>query len=184
MVRIRKFTIVFHNVKDDSKPSVETFIKAKNPSEYLVALEPYPKSEGNHIHLFVSFKHPRQFSVMLNDCIEFSKTIIDTEPENCTTDWGRVECDTMRGSFKQATKYLTNPDKDKICDENLISHKKGVVRCDVCGVSSHWTDMACDYADGKTGRCRRCFCVPHRTLVAYGLQVRDLTTLYKNLSYL
>jgi len=177
MARVRGFSIVFHNVRDDCKSSVEKFIKAENPSQYLVALEPYPESEGHHVHLFVSFKNPRQFKVMLNKCIEFSNSIMTEKPPDTITDWGRVQVDTMRGSFKQATKYLTNPDKDKICDENVVKKKKGDIMCDVCGTIGPWVDMACDYPDGETGRCRGCFCVPHRMLMMLGHKVRDLTSL-------
>lgn len=178
MTRLRGFSIVLHNVKDDCKSSVEKWFASQNPSEYLVAMEPYPQGEGFHIHVFVSFKNPRQFEVMLKSCQELSKHIVCERPEGETRDWGRVQVDKMRGSFAQATAYLTDPKKDKLCDVNVIHQKKGTLVCDVCSCLGTAFEFGADYPDGKTGRCRRCLCMPHRLLSNLGFNVPNLDALH------
>lgn len=175
MTRLRAFTIVFHNVKHGAKPCVNEWAQAQSPTQLLVALEPYPQGEGFHIHVFMSFKNPREFKVILKKAQDLSATIIEPRPEGEERDWGRVQVDRMRGTFQEATAYLTNPEKDKICDTSVIKFKKGVLKCDVCDCYGTAMDFGADYPDGKTGRCRKCICIPHRYLRHLGFEVRDLT---------
>lgn len=121
MTKCRSFSIVLHNVKDDSKSSVENHFQATSPLKLLVAMEPYSQDEGHHIHVFVSYKCPRSFKSMLTSTESFSKLIVTEKPEGETRSWGRVQVDQMRGTFEQATAYLTNPQKDKVCDTNVTS---------------------------------------------------------------
>jgi hypothetical protein len=178
MFRFRSFSIVFHNVKDDSKPPVERYFDALSPVQLLVALEPYPQDEGHHIHVFVSFKNPRQFKVMLDKCIEFSAQIVAPKPEGEVRDWGRVQVDQMRGTFEQATKYLTDPNKDKEVDPDLTivqNPSKFEIKCDVCGKLFPWIDTAVQYMTPQgLGRCRPCSCAPHRMFENIGIKVRNL----------
>lgn len=121
MSRIRQFSIVFHNVKHDSKLSVENYFTALSPTKLLVAMEPYPQEEGFHIHVFVSFGNPRSFKSVLASCESFSKKIVSPRPEGEERSWGRVQVDQMRGTFEQATAYLTVPQKKKEVDPQLTS---------------------------------------------------------------
>lgn len=178
MTRIRSFCIVFHNVKDDSKPSIERFFNAFGPTQMLCAIEPYPEDEGFHVHVFVCFKNPRQFAVMLSKCEEFSTKVVAPRPEGEERDWGRVQVDRMRGSFEQATEYLKNPKKDKICDPDVTEVKnpdKDEIKCDVCGKMCLWIDTSAQYMVPRgLGRCRKCACIPHRMLTTLGFEVRNL----------
>jgi len=117
--KYRSFSIVFHNVSEDCKSGVQN--QFKDSSKLLVALEPYPEQEGFHIHVFVTYPNARAHKAILKMCQQFSANIVVPCPEGETRSWGRVQVDQMRGSFAQATAYLTVPKKDKICDENLIS---------------------------------------------------------------
>lgn len=120
MSKFRSFSIVIHNVKDDSKSSVENHFRSTSPTQLLVALEPYPENEGHHIHVFVSYKSQRAFKSMLASTESLSKKIVSPKPEGETRSWGRVQVDQMRGTFSQATAYLTEPKKDKPVDPNVI----------------------------------------------------------------
>jgi len=87
----------------------------------------------------------------------------------------------MRGTFAQATKYLTDPDKDKECDPDLTSIKnpdKGEIKCDVCGTIVPILDCGATYMVPRGhGRCRICCCTPHRMLERSGFHVRNLDQL-------
>ncbi len=119
MSRVRQFTIVFHNVKDDAKPQVEAYFDSIGYEKFLQAMEPYPQSDGYHIHVFVQFKNPRRFTAMLEQMKNLSKRIMAVKPEGCQTDWGRVQIDRMYGTFDQATAYLKGETKDKPLDPNV-----------------------------------------------------------------
>lgn len=119
MSKFRSYSIVLHNVRDDAKVSVENHFKAFSPSKLLVAMEPYPQGEGHHIHVFVSYTNPRSFKSVLSSTKSLSEKIVAPRPEGETRDWGRVQVDQMRGTFEQATAYLTTPKKEKPVDPNL-----------------------------------------------------------------
>lgn len=176
MSRIRAFSIVFHNVKEDAKPSVEKYFECSKPKEILVSLEPYPESPGYHIHVFVSYTNAHFFKTMLEKCKTFSSTIVVEHPEGVQGDWGRVQVDKMRGNFKQATAYLVNPQKEKECDPDVTHRKKGDLVCDVCASIGTALDFGADYSS-SLGRCRRCCLIPHRLLKNLGYQVRELPRL-------
>lgn len=119
MSKFRSYSIVIHNVKDDSKLSVENHFQKTSPSKLLVAMEPYPEEEGFHVHVFVSYKSQRSFKSVLSATQSLSDKIVAPRPEGETRDWGRVQVDQMRGTFSQATAYLTEPQKDKPVDPDV-----------------------------------------------------------------
>jgi hypothetical protein len=118
-MRSRSFSIVFHNVKDDCKQSItNSFSDAK---KFVCALEPYPEQSGHHIHVFVEYPNQRFQKAMLKKCQAIVPSIIAPKPPAEERSWGRVQVDVMRGTFAQATAYLTNPKKDKICDDDVTT---------------------------------------------------------------
>ncbi len=121
---IRQFSIVLHNVLESSKPSAESFVQSLNPSSSVVAIEPYPDQDGFHLHIFIKFHNQRAFKSVLTMFELFSITIVAPKPEGEERSWGRVQVDQMRGTFEQATSYLTNPKKDKPVDPNVTLHVK------------------------------------------------------------
>jgi len=121
MSKFRQFSIVLHNVHPDHKTTIENHFRAQNPTKLVVALEPYPESEGFHCHVFVSFKSDHSFKKMLSSTKTLSTHVITEKPEGEERDWGRVQVDQMRGNFSQATAYLTEPQKKKEVDPNLTT---------------------------------------------------------------
>jgi len=117
--KLRQFSVVLHNVQSSSKPQAVSFVQSFNPLSHVVALEPYPDQDGYHLHIFVKFGAPRSFKGVLSSFENFSKTILEPKPEGEERAWGRVQVDQMRGSFAQATSYLTNPTKDKPVDPDV-----------------------------------------------------------------
>lgn len=178
MARPRQFSIVFHNVQADSKKKTQDFFQAMKTTKLLVAIEKNPGSDGYHTHAFMSFENPRQFTAMLKQCQKHAQTIIEPKPENCTTDWGRVQVDQMYGTFEQATAYLRGETKDKPVDEQvelIETPAKGQIKCDVCQKIYPWLDCPFQYQEPRqSGRCRMCCCIPHRVLLQAGYNVRDL----------
>lgn len=122
MSRIRQFCIVFHNIREDVKPQVASYFDSLGYTKFLQAVEPYPESDGFHLHVFVSFKNPRRFKGILKQLEQFSKNIVAPKPEGIETAWGRVQVDQMYGSFEQATAYLKGETKDKPVDSEVQVH--------------------------------------------------------------
>lgn len=118
----RSYCIVIHNVKSSCKTVVVEHCQGAKRSA--IALEPYPKSDGFHIHIQIEYPNQRWFKSVLNEFIDLSRLIVDVKPVDCETDWGRVQVDPMKGTFEQATKYLVNPDKDKDVDPNVVVQEK------------------------------------------------------------
>lgn len=176
--KIRNFSIVFHNVKNDSKSFVEEVFNAKNPVNMAVGCEPYPEDEGFHIHVFVFFKNQHYFTAMLNFCKEIATKIVAPRPEGEERDWGRVQVDQARGTFEECKKYLTDPKKQKEVDPDVTiveNPGKDEIKCDVCGKMFLWLDTAAQYMRPRgLGRCRVCITVPHRMFETYGCKVRNL----------
>lgn len=181
MTKVRGFSIVIHNVREDCRSLLEAFARGLSPKQSIVAVEKYPEQEGFHAHMFIQFSTPRSFKSMLSKAQDFSTKVVLSCPEGETRAWGRVECDQLRGSFEQATAYLVAPAKEKHIDPQAKPMKKSDRRCDCCGVVSHFLNMGADYPDGKSGRCRLCLLVPHRQLTNYGLDVRDLDYVVKEM---
>jgi len=124
MPKYRKYSIVFHNVKDDSKQKVlNHFQQAK---KLVCALEPYNHQEGHHIHVYMEFENQRNFTAILSQCKALVPAIVSNEPPGHSGEWGRVQVDQMRGNFEQAIKYLEAPDKEKKVDPNVSKIDKSV----------------------------------------------------------
>lgn len=72
----------------------------------LVAEEPYNHQAGSHIHIFLKYPNP-QAKFRILDYIQKQKQ------------GGRVQVDIGRGAFQECKKYLTNPDKEKLVDNDI-----------------------------------------------------------------
>lgn len=117
MTKFRKFCVVFHNVREDCKPHVEAAFQ--QCSRLVLGVEPYPHQDGFHLHMFIDFGNPRSFKSVLDLMINVSKGIIVPRPAGTEGDWGRVQVDSMRGSWDQAVAYLVSPNKDKPLDPSV-----------------------------------------------------------------
>lgn len=114
MGKFRSFCIVIHNVRPDCKPTVVQHVSGAKRSA--VALEPYPDQDGFHVHIQVEYANQRHFNSVLKEFQGLSQRIVSPRPDGEERSWGRVQCDQMRGTFEQATAYLTNPRKSKPVD--------------------------------------------------------------------
>jgi len=159
MSKLRNFSIVFHNVKDGSKTIVEKIFS--NAQKIVLAQEPYPEDNSQyHLHVFLALANPRTFKSVLNQCEDIAQKIKTIKPEGETRDWGRVQVDKMKGTFEQATAYLSNSGKkNKPIDEELIVRTKKSRTCDTCSkvFELNTIDHGYDYMDCSTGRCYRCY---------------------------
>lgn len=117
MTKFRKYCVVFHNVREDCKPQLEAAFPQS--SRIVIGVEPYPHQNGHHAHMFIDFGNPRSFKNILEIMINISKGIIVPRPAGAEGDWGRVQVDSMRGSWDQAVAYLVSPNKDKPLDPNV-----------------------------------------------------------------
>lgn len=176
MTKKRNFSLVFHNVSPASKPRLEEFVKTQGPTRYVCGCEAYPDQEGFHTHLFVSFKHGREFKSVVDKYQQWSlENIVVPKPEGETRAWGRVEVDQMFGTFEDAINYLQGNTKDKPIDEAISDYqdRKGMIVCDVCSGMTPWFAMKYTFSN-KLGRCHKCSMIPHRMLQNYGFNVREI----------
>ncbi len=112
MSKFRKYNIVFHNVDSEKcYPILENY--AKKAKEYVLSVEPYPKGDGFHSHLSIEYQNQRSFKNVLKELEKLKVAFIATRPEGTKGDWGRVQLDRMRGTFKQNESYLLGETKDK-----------------------------------------------------------------------
>lgn len=127
--KYRSYCIVIHNVQQDCQTKIENHYSSA--TKVVSSIEPYPENETQfHAHVFVSFSNPRSFRSVLNSSIQFARTITTPKPTGEERDWGRVQCDQMRGTFAEATSYLQGATKDKPIGK--IS-TKGKYDCIICG---------------------------------------------------
>jgi len=103
---------VIHNV-DPEKTQAIVANYVKEVKEYVMSIEPYPQGDGYHLHLFVAYRNQRSFQSVLKELQALSKQIQTPRPEGETRDWGRVQLDVMRGTFKDCVDYLQGVTKDK-----------------------------------------------------------------------
>jgi len=109
--RNRKFSIVIHDVKPNSKQRLEQEINSLSPDWFLIAQEKYDHQDGSHIHLFLKYAQPKSKFTVLKFIQEL--------------DLGsRVQVDIGRGDFEQCKKYITDPDKLKSLDPNITENVK------------------------------------------------------------
>lgn len=109
---------MIHNVLPDCKQAVVRHLVSAKRSA--VALEPYKEQEGFHVHIQVEYPNARHFSSVLKEFENFAKVIVAPRPDGEERSWGRVQIDQMRGTFEQATEYLTNPRKSKPIDGQVV----------------------------------------------------------------
>ncbi|AXQ66113.1 MAG: replicase [Cressdnaviricota sp.] len=130
-MKFRDYSIVIHNVRSDVTPLTNDFVKTLNCKKYVSSVEPYPSSEGHHLHVFIYLNNQVTFKSLLKKLKLFSKTIITDPPAISKGEHGRVELDRLKGSWEQATAYLMNPKKDKPLGEVFILEEAAYGRGDV-----------------------------------------------------
>lgn len=160
--KYRKFSIVFHNVRDDFKEVASQYFSTSK--RVVLALEPYKDttSPGKHLHVFVEYNNPLSWSSMKSKCENLSKQYVVEVPEGTEGSIGRVQVDQMRGRFNDAVAYLVAPNKDKIVDpEGIVQlaglgkHQRKCVRCSMV-FDLNSSDHQHDYMDSKSGLCFKC----------------------------
>lgn len=109
--RNRKYSIVIHDVivNDEVNPRnpLKDWVILKAPKYYMIALEKYNHQEGYHLHLFIEFKHTLSKFKILRELGRIYN--------------GRIQVDPGRGSRDDCLKYLTDPEKSKDTDTNIIN---------------------------------------------------------------
>lgn len=115
----RKFSIVIHNVYQSIKPFIEDFLITQNSKRYVVSVEPYPDQDGFHAHIFLEFRQVKKCGIFFSWHKKYFDKLVCPKPEGVEGSWGRIQVDAMRGSFEDAVKYLTDPDKDKPLGEDV-----------------------------------------------------------------
>jgi len=121
-MKYRQFSIVIHNVKQNIQDIVEKH-NVQKVKEMLMSVEPNPKGDGSHLHLFIQYPNQRSFKSVLNEYTKLAKRLTTPKPKGEERAWGRVQVDVMRGRFDQANAYLQGDTKDKPTGE-VISIKK------------------------------------------------------------
>jgi len=121
-MKYRQFCIVIHNVKENIQHIVEQH-NVQKTKEMLMSVEPNPKGDGFHLHLFIQYPNQRSFKSVLNEYNKLAKRLTMPKPIGEERAWGRVQVDVMRGRFDQANAYLQGDTKDKPTGE-VISIKK------------------------------------------------------------
>ncbi len=112
MSKYRKYNIVFHNVdKEKCEPILEHYVK--KVKEYVMSVEPYPQGNGHHAHLSVEYPNQRRKQSVLKELEKLKVSFVTMRPEGETRDWGRIQVQEMRGTFKQNENYLLGETKDK-----------------------------------------------------------------------
>ena len=170
MSKFRKFSLVIHNVNPQEDQYWSKVIGTLSAKKAVHSIEPYPEHPDHyHIHIFVEFANPRSFHQILHLFEQFKNNHILPAPDKTKTP-GRVQCDPMRGSFEEATAYLTEGQskKDKLfgvpktvnkncskCDfcqnitPNLFIHKRdGFTMCSRCNnvlYNISWFDTRIEY---------------------------------------
>lgn len=133
--RSRKYSIVIHDVleEDDPKNILKQWVIVKSPRYYMIALEPYGHQQGHHMHLFIEFIQLLAKFSILKELQQLFK--------------GRIQVDIGRGSRDDCLKYLTDPDKSKDTDTNIIN-ETGVPK-----IRTHNHDIS---KKGDRSKCPRC----------------------------
>lgn len=126
MTKYRQFTIVIHNVRSEIQDEVKEY--AQKAKEYVMSVEPYPESDGYHLHLFIQYPNTRSFKSVLTEIQRFAKSVTTERPAGEDRDWGRVQVDVMRGKFQQAHDYLKGVTKDKPTGEVVSGKSKSCHR--------------------------------------------------------
>lgn len=131
MTRARGFSVVLHDVHKGSqtKEDVIKHLHLKEPTQAVVAQEPYVHQEGSHIHIFYRVSNPSEFKTQLKHW-----TLWYTS--------GRVQVDVMRGDMAQACRYLSQEDtkKEKDCDPTPYYYPTKAIAVDPAEFADNWID--------------------------------------------
>lgn len=153
-IRSRTFSIVIHDVKPGSKVQLEKKINDLEPDWSLIAEEPYNHQDGSHIHLFIKYNQPKAKSQILKFVQRLDLG-------------GRVQVDIGRGDFNECRKYIVDPDKKKMLDNNIsenVRHLSSVEKypdqtreCPFCG-QRYWEPRDPCFKD-PSSNCGRMSCM-------------------------
>jgi len=154
-MKCRKFSIVIHNVNIQDEPYWANVTKTLQASQVVISIEEYPNSPGHHhLHIFVEFVHARSFQSLLKLFENFKIGHILPAPDESKTP-GRIQIDPMKGSFKEATAYLTEGQskKEKLFG-NVVSIKPNELQCNMCDRTQHKLFM---YKYNSVILCCKCY---------------------------
>ena len=157
-MRSRQFSIVVHNVALGSEVYWTTTTNTMTPTRLVLSIEEYPNSPGHyHIHVFIQFKNARTLISIISAFDKFKIGHIIPAPIADKVS-GRVQVDPMKGSFDQATAYLTagKSKKDDKLFGNVISSQKDHYNCIVCKQSHHWAFTKYQFIGSKDCLCNKC----------------------------
>lgn len=146
MSKFRGVSCVIHNVFESDRMYWYDNIKLLNHKEFVLSLEPYVKEKegrvplGHHLHVYMSFTNPRSKFEVLRELQTLGEGHVDYQ-DPIQGAKGRVQVDKMRGTFAQATAYLTKDltkKKHKICGEPM-KHVAPVPTypCGICHLKYH-----------------------------------------------
>lgn len=125
--KFRTWTIVFHNVLENSKPQFkDRFSRVFNIKRVLLAEELYNHTPGQHLHVFMETQNQISFKSCLSKLEGLKLGLVEEgefEFEGTISKKGRVQLDRMRGTFEQATAYLQGETKEKKIDEDITDVK-------------------------------------------------------------
>lgn len=131
MTRARGFSVVLHDVHKGSqtKEDVIKHLHLKEPTQAVVAQEPYGHQEGSHIHIFYRLSNQSDFKTQLKHW-----TLWFTS--------GRVQVDVMRGDMAQACRYLSQEDtkKQKDCDVSPYYYPSVKIKETPAEFADRWLD--------------------------------------------
>lgn len=114
------FSIVVHNVLPEAKEIFTTFVAETQPEWSVIALEPYPKSSGFHLHIFLKWKRQHRSVKWFNFHHDTFRRIISEKPQDAPDgEWGRIQVDPLKGDKDYCLKYLVNPGKNKALDPDV-----------------------------------------------------------------
>jgi len=127
----RTYSVVIHNVHPQDAKYWSDFCNKLDTTKCIHSIEEYPESPGHHhIHIFIEFKNARHFKPTLKLFQSYEKTKVYPTPIQGMVP-GRVQVDSMKGTFEQATAYLTKglSKKDKNFGEVIHNERTKCTRC-------------------------------------------------------
>lgn len=152
--RARGFSVVIHNVHNEP----EYWTRIVDGMQYdrrVLSFEPYPHQDGHHLHIFTEHKNPCS-SAKFFTVLEQAKLGHIEEGDGK----GRIQIDSRKGTFQEATAYLTQAEtkKEKTCGTPLL-HRKGVATCMDCGHQDRDFYMGMSFPNGqfKCYKCRKMY---------------------------
>jgi len=107
--RERLYSIVIHDIIEGAKHVFDDELKKWETDWYLIADEEYNHQDGHHIHIFIRYANAVSWRKVL-------KTLQNLKQGS------RVHIRYGKSEFNKCKKYLTNPDKEKNVDSNIIEN--------------------------------------------------------------